>query len=125
VRTIAASGRVVDTRQLGCCLARIHRSVGFNGCFNVKATLAQVRSVIGATHASSEVHVESDAAAVRLRFLGSPTVRIDGIDVDTSACARDDHGVKYRVYSVGSRASRNAFTPRVNAQDTEFNSVGE
>lgn len=32
------------------------------------------------------------------RFLGSPTVRIDGRDVEPAAEARSDHGMKCRLY---------------------------
>lgn len=76
------------------------------GCPNVEATLAQVRTAIAATNATSDVKVvdvENDEAAVRLRFLGSPTVRIDGIDVDASARGRHDYGLQCRVYSVDGR----------------------
>jgi Alkylmercury lyase len=42
--------------------------------------------------------VESDAEAQRLRFLGSPSVRVDGHDVEPGADARDDFGLKCRLY---------------------------
>ena len=38
------------------------------------------------------------AAAERERFLGSPTVRIDGQDVDPGAAQRSDFGLKCRLY---------------------------
>jgi hypothetical protein len=75
----------------------------FEGCPNVEATLAQVRTAIAATNEPADlkiVHVESDEAAVRLRFLGSPTVRVDGIDVDASAGDRDDYGLQCRIYAI-------------------------
>jgi len=42
--------------------------------------------------------VESVAAAERERFLGSPTVRVDGKDVDPTAGERTDFGLKCRLY---------------------------
>ena len=78
----------------------------FEGCPNVETTLAQVRAALAATNEPADVtvvRVESDEAAVGLRFLGSPTVRVDGIDVDSSASAREDYGLQCRVYSVGGR----------------------
>jgi len=42
--------------------------------------------------------VESVEAAERERFLGSPTVRVDGGDVDPDAPARTDFGLKCRLY---------------------------
>ncbi|MGH2918681.1 MAG: DF family (seleno)protein [Solirubrobacteraceae bacterium] len=42
--------------------------------------------------------VESEEHARRLRFVGSPTVRIDGRDVEPEADARTEHGVACRLY---------------------------
>jgi hypothetical protein len=36
--------------------------------------------------------------AVRKRFLGSPTVHVDGLDVEPDAVTRDDYGLQCRVY---------------------------
>jgi hypothetical protein len=43
--------------------------------------------------------VDSPEAAVAERFLGSPTVRIDGVDVEQGADSRCDYGLKCRLYS--------------------------
>jgi hypothetical protein len=78
----------------------------FDGCPNVDATIARAREAVAATNVHAEVQlvrVESDEAAKRLRFLGSPTVRVDGVDVDGSASHRDDFGLQCRIYSVGGR----------------------
>jgi hypothetical protein len=78
----------------------------FDGCPNVDATLGRARAAIAATNARADVQlvrVESDEEARRLRFLGSPTVRVDGVDVDGSANLRDDFGLQCRIYSVGGR----------------------
>jgi hypothetical protein len=37
-------------------------------------------------------------SAVKERFLGSPTVRLNGRDVDPAARQRDDYGMKCRLY---------------------------
>ena len=42
--------------------------------------------------------VASPEAAERERFLGSPTVRVNGTDVDLSAPQRTDFGLKCRIY---------------------------
>lgn len=42
--------------------------------------------------------VETAEAAGAERFLGSPTVRVDGVDVDPGALERDDFGLKCRIY---------------------------
>jgi hypothetical protein len=43
-------------------------------------------------------HVGSVEAAVRERFLGSPTLRVNGRDVDPTAGERTDFGLKCRLY---------------------------
>jgi hypothetical protein len=78
----------------------------FEGCPNVDAALAHVRAAIAETNETADVkvvHVENDETAARLRFLGSPTVRVDDIDVDPSACGRDTYGLQCRIYSVDGR----------------------
>jgi hypothetical protein len=78
----------------------------FDGCPNLEATLERARAAVAAANAHAEVQlvrVESDEDAKRLRFLGSPTVRVDGVDVDGSAKQRDDFGLQCRIYSVGGR----------------------
>jgi hypothetical protein len=42
--------------------------------------------------------VESREAAERERFLGSPTLRVDGRDVEPGAAERRDFGLKCRIY---------------------------
>ncbi|MBA2446291.1 MAG: thioredoxin family protein [Nocardioidaceae bacterium] len=42
--------------------------------------------------------VETPEAAESERFLGSPTVRVDGVDVDPTAPERTDFGLKCRIY---------------------------
>jgi hypothetical protein len=37
-------------------------------------------------------------AAGRLRFLGSPTIRVDGIDIDPSGAGRSDYALSCRLY---------------------------
>jgi hypothetical protein len=47
------------------------------------------------------VYVENEQVASRLHFVGSPTVRVDGLDVDPAANALDTYGLRCRVYDVG------------------------
>jgi len=42
--------------------------------------------------------VETIEDAERERFLGSPTVRVEGKDVDPGTVGREDFGVKCRLY---------------------------
>ena len=41
--------------------------------------------------------VESDEAAQGERFPGSPTLRVDGVDIDPGAGERTDYGLKCRL----------------------------
>lgn len=44
------------------------------------------------------VHVTTIEEAEGRRFLGSPTLLVDGEDVESGARGRDDYGIKCRVY---------------------------
>ena len=44
------------------------------------------------------VEVSSQDEAVRLRFLGSPTVQVDGVDIERSTHDRSDFGLACRLY---------------------------
>lgn len=78
----------------------------FDGCPNIDATLERALAAIREADVCADlriVRVESDDQAKQLRFLGSPTVRVDGRDVDPSAESRDDFGLQCRVYSLYGR----------------------
>ena len=73
----------------------------FDGCPNHEALLPRLRRLIAGSGVDAEVElrrVDSEAEAGRLRFLGSPTVRVDGQDVDPNAAERTDFGIKCRLY---------------------------
>lgn len=75
----------------------------FDGCPNVDLATSRVRQAIASAGVQADVQlvrIEGDDDAVRRRFLGSPTVRVDGSDVDGAAEARTDFGLQCRVYSV-------------------------
>jgi hypothetical protein len=69
----------------------------FQGCPNYTTLLARLPELLGAPEVVT-IRVRSEQAAQRLRFLGSPTVRIDGRDVEPGAGERSDFGLKCRVY---------------------------
>lgn len=57
----------------------------FDGCHNWQETLKEIKSLLADKRMSNEVDlikVASDQEAERLRFPGSPTIRIDEEDVD-------------------------------------------
>ena len=76
----------------------------FDGCPSHEAFVPRLRELLAQVEADVAVEqrrVESEAAAQRERFLGSPTLRVDGVDVDPGAGDRTDFGVKCRLYPAG------------------------
>lgn len=76
----------------------------FDGCPSYDRLLPRLRELVAERDPRAEVElrrVESTEDAERMRFLGSPTVRVDGVDVDPTASTRDDFGLKCRLYRRG------------------------
>jgi hypothetical protein len=74
----------------------------FDGCPNHERFLPRLRELVSEAGIADEVElrrVESAKAAVGERFLGSPTVRVNGVDVEPDANKRCDYGLKCRLYS--------------------------
>lgn len=73
----------------------------FDGCPNVDSTrelVARVSAEVGAVAQVRLVKVPDTDSALRQRFLGSPTIRIDGRDIEPGADARDQYVFACRVY---------------------------
>lgn len=73
----------------------------FEGCPHHNATVALAREVIGQLGVNAlleEVEVRSVADAERLRFLGSPTVRVDDIDIEPAARDSCQYAFACRTY---------------------------
>ncbi len=71
----------------------------FDGCPSHEALLPRARALAAQHGAEVELRrVETPEAALAERFLGSPTVRVDGEDVDPGALGRGDFGLTCRVY---------------------------
>jgi len=73
----------------------------FEGCPGHTALIASLPELMIQACVDESIRltaVESVADAHRERFLGSPTLRIDGQDVDPDASRRNDYGLKCRLY---------------------------
>lgn len=73
----------------------------FSGCPNHAPAVDMVREVVGEMGVDAEireVEVQGPDDANRLRFLGSPTIQVDGRDIDPSAWDRMDFGFSCRTY---------------------------
>jgi hypothetical protein len=72
-----------------------------DGCPHARHALALVKALIAELGAAAEVwqvRVATEADAERLQFLGSPTVRVEGRDVDPEARGRDGYALQCRLY---------------------------
>ena len=73
----------------------------FDGCPNHEPALALVERLsreLGIEPELRLVHVRDRLAAARLRFLGSPTIRVAGVDVDPHTEQRTDYALSCRVF---------------------------
>ena len=73
----------------------------FDGCPSHAELLPRLGDLLASEGIDAEVElrrVETPEDAERERFLGSPTVRIDGEDVDPTAKDPDDFGLECRLY---------------------------
>ncbi len=72
------------------------------GCPNYQPALERVKRVLASESVADEVHgvpVSTEAEAKTLLFLGSPTVRVNGKDVEPTPTAAP--GLACRIYSNG------------------------
>lgn len=73
----------------------------FDGCPNHEALLPRLREILAQAGIVTEIElrkITGDDAAQCERFLGSPTVRVNGHDVEPDAEVRTDYGMKCRLY---------------------------
>lgn len=75
--------------------------LSFAGCPHREATVErtlEVLSALGADAEVIEVEVRDGAGAARLCFPGSPTVRVDGVDIEPGAEVRGHDALSCRMY---------------------------
>ena len=77
----------------------------FEDCPNHLPTVERINSVLREEGCCSaemrEVLVPDVSTAKRVKFLGSPTVRVNGIDIEPAAEHRRDFGLMCRQYAGG------------------------
>jgi len=73
----------------------------FDGCPNHHPAIALVERISRELGIDAElrlVNVRDKQAAQLLRFLGSPTIRVGGVDVDPDTAERDDYALSCRIF---------------------------
>ena len=73
----------------------------FDGCpTHVTAAdlIREVADELGVSVVVQPINVETDEQARDLGFLGSPSIRVDGVDIDPGARTRTDFGRRCRLY---------------------------
>jgi hypothetical protein len=74
----------------------------FSGCPNHPPAVGRVREALrveGVSAEMLEVEVKDAATARTVSFLGSPTIRINGQDVEPAARSAQDFGLTCRTYT--------------------------
>jgi hypothetical protein len=78
----------------------------FDGCPNYKPALERVRQVLAEEGLSAdvfEVNVSEPSIAQRIGFLGSPSIRVNGLDVEPEARRESAYVMMCRTYAVNGR----------------------
>lgn len=76
----------------------------FEGCPNHAPAVERVREVIQEEGVIAEVvqmEIRDDVSAKARGFLGSPTIRVDGVDIEPSARGAEPLGMACRCYAGG------------------------
>ncbi len=72
-----------------------------SGCPSFQPALSLLQQVLDDENITDKVEtilVESEASALEYRFLGSPSIRVDGQDIEMEARSATDFGMKCRIY---------------------------
>ena len=78
----------------------------FDGCPNHKPAVERINELLreeGVSAELLEVNVNDGMIAQKVGFLGSPSVRVNGLDVEPEARTARDYGMMCRTYSVAGR----------------------
>ena len=71
-------------------------------------TAKHIKEVISEEDIDTEISlilIETPEDARQLHFIGSPTVRINGIDIESNIKNRKDYGLRSRLYTIDDKKS--------------------
>ena len=80
----------------------------FEGCPNHAPTVERVREALQSENVTAdvrEIEVGTQAQAESMGFLGSPSVRINGLDIEPEARSLETYGLRCRTYLDGAKRS--------------------
>ena len=78
----------------------------FSGCPNHVPAVERVREALrdeGLMGEIVEIEVADPETAQHMKFLGSPSIRVDGLDIETEARSAKEFGLMCRTYAVNGR----------------------
>lgn len=81
----------------------------FDGCPYHRPAVEKVRAVVrqeGVSADTVEVNVRDASMALNLKFLGSPSIRVNGLDVEQTMRTSQAYGMMCRTYPVNGRRER-------------------
>ena len=81
----------------------------FEGCPNHVLALCQVQDVVrelGVEAIIREVEVKASDDFAQLRFFGSPTLQVEGRDIDPAVVGRSDYSFSCRMYERSGKPPR-------------------
>jgi len=77
----------------------------FEGCPNYEPAARYIENILKEMDLSEieirHVEILTDGQAQQMKFLGSPTIQIGGLDIEVEARVRDDYGFSCRLYPGG------------------------
>ncbi len=79
----------------------------FDGCPNHKPAVERVQQLLreeGVSAEVVEVHVSDESIARKVGFLGSPSLRVNGLDVEPEARTAHVYGMMCRTYAVNGKS---------------------
>ncbi|MBA3300786.1 MAG: thioredoxin family protein [Thermoleophilaceae bacterium] len=80
----------------------------FDGCPSYETLVPRLHELVSELDPDAAIelrHIERLDQAEEERFLGSPTVRVNGADIDPTAAERTDYGLNCRLYRSDDGAS--------------------
>ena len=82
------------------------RVLFFEGCPSYKQAIDNLRGVLAETKINADIElitVSSDDEALAQKFLGSPTIQVNGVDLEGPNAQDADVGFGCRVYNEGGK----------------------